>query len=444
MKKGFVNFVNTKVVPPVLKFVNIKPIVALKDGIIYTLPLLMVGSLFTLLANFPYQPVTEYLTKTGWMDPLNQMNGATFSIIALIAVTGVSYQYAKIERVEPFASSVIALSSFFILTRSTAQSGKVSVANVIPKDWTGGQGMISAIIVGLLVGWIYSEFIKHKITIKLPPQVPTGVANSFAALIPAFFILTGTFLIYALIHFVWNTTLIEGIYKLIQIPLQGLTDSVWGILAYCLIATFFWWFGVHGGTIVTSIFYPILLANLTANQKLVDAGKALTVANGAHIFTDQFTAVLVNMSGTGATIGLAIYMFFFAKSTQTKELGKLAIIPSLFNINEPIIYGAPIVMNPFLFIPFVVTPTIIGLLMYGLMYTGILPLFSGVTVPWTTPAIISGFILGGWRMALAQVCIIALSVAIYFPFIRKVDQLNYEKEQQTLANDTYEAQSNQA
>ncbi|WP_334333102.1 PTS sugar transporter subunit IIC [Companilactobacillus sp. HBUAS59544] len=426
---GFTKVINEKIIPPVLKFVNIKAIVALKDGILYTLPLLMVGSLFTLIANFPYKPVTDFLTKNGWMDPLNQINGATFSIIALIAVTGVSYQYAKNEKVEPFASAVIALSSFIILTRSNILSGKTLVPNVIPKDWTGGQGMISAIVVGLLVGWIYSECIKHKLTIKLPPQVPSGVANSFAALIPAFLIISGTFLIYALIHFVWNTTLIEGVYKIIQIPLQGVTDSIWGVIAYCTIATFFWWFGVHGGTIVTSIFYPILLANLTANQGIVESGKALTVANGAHIFTDQFTAILINMTGTGATIGLAIYMFFFAKSVQTKELGKLAIIPSLFNINEPIIYGAPIVMNPFLFIPFVLTPTLIGLIMYGLMSTGILPLFSGVSVPWTTPPIISGFILGGWRMALAQVFIILLSVAIYFPFIRKVDQINLEKEQ---------------
>lgn len=432
VKNKFVSFINKSIVPPVLKFVNLKAIVALKDGIIFTLPLLMIGSLFTLIQNFPWAPVTEFLTKAGWMNPLSQVGAATFSLVSIIAVTGVAYQYAKNEGVEPFASAVIALSTFLILTPTSVVSGKTTVTGVFPQTWTGGQGMIAAIVVGLLVGWIYSLFIEHKITIKLPPQVPSGVANSFAALIPAFFILSGAFLLYSLIHFVWNTTLIEGIYKLIQTPLQGLTDSVWGIIAYCTIATFFWWFGVHGGTIVTSIFYPILLANLTANQKLVDSGTALTVANGAHIFTDQFTAILVNMTGTGATIGLAIYMAFFAKSAQTKELGKLAFVPSLFNINEPIIYGTPIVMNPFLFIPFVVTPTIIGLSMYFLMRTGILPLFSGVTVPWTTPAIISGFILGGWRLALAQVVIIILSCLIYFPFIRKVDMIKYEKEQESL------------
>lgn len=128
-------------------------------------------------------------------------------------------------------------------------------------------------------------------------------------------------------------------------------------------------------------------------------------------------------------------MLFFAKSKETKQLGKLAIVPSLFNINEPVIYGAPIVMNPFLFIPFVLTPLVIGVLDYSLMAAGILPLFSGVQVPWTTPAIISGFILGGWRLALAQAVNILISFLIYFPFARKVDNLNYEKEQTAMVEE---------
>lgn len=437
MKNRISQLVNNKLVPSVLKFVNLKAIKALKDGILYTLPLLMIGSLFTLIANFPWAPVTNFLTANGWMDPLNQISGATFSIISIIAVLGVSYQYAKNENVEPLGAAVIALSSFLALTKSSAitENGKYTVTNVIPKDWTSGQGMIAAIIVGLLVGWSYSAMIKRQWTIKMPETVPSGVSNSFAALIPAAVIISATFAIYALIHFVWNTTFIEGVYKVIQTPLQGMTDSIWGVMAYCFIATFFWWFGVHGGTIVTSIFYPILLANLTSNQKLMDAGKTLTLANGAHIFTDQFTAILINMTGTGATIGLVIYMLFFAKSKETKQLGKLAIVPSLFNINEPVIYGAPIVMNPFLFIPFVLTPLVIGVLDYSLMAAGILPLFSGVQVPWTTPAIISGFILGGWRLALAQAVNILISFLIYFPFARKVDNLNYEKEQTAMVEE---------
>ena len=109
VKNKFVSFINKSIVPPVLKFVNLKAIVALKDGIIFTLPLLMIGSLFTLIQNFPWAPVTEFLTKAGWMDPLSQVGAATFSLVSIIAVTGVAYQYAKKEGVEPFASAVIAL-----------------------------------------------------------------------------------------------------------------------------------------------------------------------------------------------------------------------------------------------------------------------------------------------------------------------------------------------
>jgi len=143
------------------------------------------------------------------------------------------------------------------------------------------------------------------------------------------------------------------------------------------------------------------------------------VENGAYIVTDQFTAVFINLTGTGTTLGLVIFMAFFAKSKQLKELGKLSFIPSIFNINEPVIFGTPIVMNPFLFMPFVLTTTLVGVLMYGAIAFGLVPPFSGVTVPWTTPAIISGFLLGGWRMAVAQVIILGISIAMYFPFIKK-------------------------
>ncbi|HLR92648.1 MAG TPA: PTS transporter subunit EIIC, partial [Atopostipes sp.] len=167
---------------------------------------------------------------------------------------------------------------------------------------------------------------------------------------------------------------------------------------------------------------------MESNQTILDSGKTLTVENGAHIVTDQFTAVFVNLTGTGITLGLVLYMVLFAKSKQYKELGKLSLIPSLFNINEPVIFGTPIVLNPFLLIPFVLTPTLVGLLMYGAIYFGLVPPFSGITVPWTTPPVISGFLLGGWRTALSQVIIILISFLLYFPFVRKADLINLKNE----------------
>ena len=137
------------------------------------------------------------------------------------------------------------------------------------------------------------------------------------------------------------------------------------------------------------------------------------------------------MTGAGIVMGLVIYMTFFSKSSALKELGKLSLVPNIFNINEPVIFGVPIVMNLYLLVPFVVFPTCVGIISYLLMQWGILPLFSGVMVPWTTPPIISGFLIGGWRTALWQFVIIILSMIVYWPFIKKYDQFLVKQQNAT-------------
>src|SRR5690625_1393792 len=429
MKEKVNDFMDNKAIPFAMRFIELKAIIALKEGILYTLPLLIIGSLFLLIANFPYEPVVNLIETMGWTELFNQVNGATFQIISIVAVIGVAYSYAKNEGVEPLGAGFISFAVYLITINQnviTEEDGIVS--GVIPMEWTAAQGMIAAIIIGLIVGSVYSIFVKKGITIKMPEGVPSGVANSFAALIPGAILILGSAGVYQIFNSLLDTTFVEFIYDTIQTPLTGLTDSIWGIIMYATIATIFWWFGVHGGSIVTGIYLPILLANMESNQTILDSGKTLTVENGAHIVTDQFTAVFVNLTGTGITLGLVLYMVLFAKSKQYKELGKLSLIPSLFNINEPVIFGTPIVLNPFLLIPFVLTPTLVGLLMYGAIYFGLVPPFSGITVPWTTPPVISGFLLGGWRTALSQVIIILISFLLYFPFVRKADLINLKNE----------------
>ncbi|MFL2079884.1 PTS sugar transporter subunit IIC [Marinilactibacillus psychrotolerans] len=431
MNNKVLEFINEKVIPNALKFINMKAIIALRDGILFTLPLLMIGSVFLLLSSFPYQPIVDLINQLGWMEAFNQATGATFNISAIVAVIGIAYSYAKNENEEPLSAGFLGLVSFLITLRSTVLSeGGDIVSNIVNKSWTSGQGMIGAITIGLTVGYVYTLFLKKGITVKMPEGVPPNVASSFAALVPGVVLIAGAVIIYQIFNS-FNTTYIEFIYEIIQAPMQGVTDSLFGVILYSTIATIFWWFGVHGGSIVTGIMGPLLLSNLVANQAIIDSGQALTVSNGAYIVTDQFTAVLINLTGTGTTFGLVLFMTFFAKSKQFKELGKLSFIPSIFNINEPVIFGTPIVMNPFLFLPFVLTPTLVGVLMYGAIYFGLVPPFSGVTVPWTTPAIISGFLLGGWRMALAQAVILGISFAMYFPFVKKVDKMNLIRELET-------------
>lgn len=423
---------NETVIPAVMKFVNLKPVVALKDGILFILPLTLIGSVFLLLAQIPYQPFNDWMASmlsSNWTEPLMQAYGASFKIIALVATMAIAYVYTKNEGHEPFSAGVISLVVFLLTTNSyvTLESGE-KVSEVIPKAWTGGEGMVTAIIIGLLVGMIYSWFLRKNITIKMPAGVPQGVVNSFAALIPGAVIIVGATIIYTIFKYGLNTTFIEWIYKMIQTPLQGLSDSLGGVIVMCFLIPGLWWFGVHGSTIVGGVMDGILITNATSNQAIIDSGLPLTIENGGRIVTQQFKDCVVNLSGSGVTIGLVICMLFLAKSAQSRQLGKLAIVPACFNINEPVIFGTPIVMNPFMAIPFIATPVVIGILQYLAISMGLIPLYTGVVVPWTTPPIISGFLTGGWRTALFQVVVIAISTAIYFPFFKKVDNMNYENE----------------
>lgn len=423
-------FINEKVVVYISKFTNTKVIKALKDGMMFSLPFLMIGSLFLLIANLPIKSLNTLVAECGLADICSQVYSSTFSLMALFTVVGITYSYLKNDKISTVVNGALTgLAAFVLLTPSSKvlENGE-AVTGVISKDWTAGQGMICAILIGFLVGYIYSLCIRKDIRVKMPEGVPPGVADSFSSLLPTGIITIICAIIYAVCHFVFKTTFAELIYSAIQIPLQGVTDSFAGVVIMTVMMSLLWWTGVHGGSICGGILSPILQANMAANQKILDSGVALTVQNGGHIFTQQFWDNFLCMSGAGIVIGLVIYITFFAKSESLRSLGKLSIVPNIFNINEPIIFGTPIVLNIYLLVPFVLVPLIIGISSYLLMYFGILPLFSGVMVPWTTPPIISGFLIGGWKVALWQLVMIIISFVVYFPFIKKIDTLSSKNE----------------
>lgn len=179
----------------------------------------------------------------------------------------------------------------------------------------------------------------------------------------------------------------------------------------------------------------LLTANSLENQAILDSGLELTLENGGHIVTQQFYDQFINVTGAGITIGLAIFLCFFAKSKQLKTLGKVEIVPAFFGINEPILFGIPIVMNPMMAVPFIAMPLISCVIQYFALYTGICPLYAATQVPWTCPPIISGFLVGGWKSALLQIVIFIISFFVYLPFIRKIDNIDLEQEQKATVED---------
>ena len=433
------NFINEKLLPPVMKFVNTKAVTAIKNGMLYPIPFIVIGAVFLILGQFPIQGVQDYLNEIGLGPIFMQANNASFGIMALFAVFGIAYSWVRDEGHDAVPAGMLAIVVDIILQPDTVKS-VTSIANpervstawqvsgVIDKAWLGGKGMIVAIIVGLLVGWSYSWFMKKGFTIKLPEQVPANVAASFTALIPGAAIVTVATAIYGIFKLGFNTTMVEWIYATIQTPLQHATDGPLGVVVVAFLPVFLWFFGVHGATIVGGIMTPLLLANNADNLALYKAGK-LTLDNGAHIVTQAFMDQFITVTGSGMTIGLVIFMLVRAKSVQMKTLGKLEIVPALFNINEPILFGMPLVLNPLLAIPFILTPLVSGFATYAVIAMGIIPPFNGMYVPWTTPAIVSGLIVGGWQGALWQTVMLVMTGFMYYPFARKYDKVLLAEEQ---------------
>ncbi|MGT2964641.1 PTS sugar transporter subunit IIC [Streptococcus acidominimus] len=423
----------TKIIGPMMKFVNMRGIIALKDGMLAILPLTVVGSIFLIMGQLPFEGLNQAIAGVfgaEWTEPFMQVYNGTFAIMGLISCFSIGYSYAKNSGVEPLPAGVLSLSAFFILLRSSyiPKQGE-AIGDAITKVWFGGQGIIGAIIIGLVVGAIYTLFVQRHIVIKMPEQVPQAISKQFEAMIPAFVIFLLSMIVYLISKLVTaGGTFIEMIYDVLQVPLQGLTGSLYGAIGIAFFISFLWWFGVHGQSVVNGVVTALLLSNLDANKAMLAAGN-LSVEDGAHIVTQQFLDSFLIMSGSGITFGIVVAMLFAAKSKQYKALGKVAAFPALFNVNEPVVFGFPIVMNPVMFVPFLVVPILAALIVYSAIALGFMAPFAGVTLPWSTPAIISGFMVTGWQGAVVQLLILLVSTLVYFPFFKVQDAIACRNEE---------------
>ena len=440
-------FIQNTILPAFMRFVNTRGVRAVKDGMMFSMPLIIVGAVYLLLFQLPLESAAAFVESLGIVPFLAHGYTSTFQMTAVVTAIGVGYTWAKNEGWEPLSSGIISLAVFLILIPDTipvelfdAEGAAVATVSGLDKTWLAGQGMIGAMIAGLLTGLIYSAFLKKDIRIKMPEGVPDGVAAAFTGLIPAAVICTGAVVIFGITNAIGGVTPIELIYKYLQTPLQALGDSLPGYLTFQFLIPLFWFFGVHGATVVGSVASPIAQANQLENaaifQKLVDGGMsradaiAALPANGGHIFTEAFQNVFQAPTGSGWTLGLVIFMVFFAKSAQMKQVGKLGLGCGIFNINEPVLFGTPIVLNPKMIVPFIATPVLINAAAYILTDIGFIPYTMGVTVPWTTPPILSGLIVCGWQAAVVQLAGIVASFFIYMPFAKSLDDEYLAEEQQ--------------
>ncbi|KEI50908.1 PTS cellobiose transporter subunit IIC [Enterococcus faecium UC8668] len=411
--------------PMITSVVNLRPLTALRNGMTYTIPIIIAGSLFFLFAHFPVDYIAQWIDKTGFSMYFTQVYQATFDVIAFWIVFAIAYAYAKEENIDRLPVGMTALSAYLLLIQP------LNVQGEIDNIWTGGEGILGAVATGLLIGWGYARLARFAKGWRQNGKIPENVWQSFTSLIPILAIVIFTLIGSAVFQQLFGMTVIQGIWTYVQLPIQSLIDTLFGVLLLGFFVPFLWLFGLHGSAMVNGLVSPILQANSLANAEILASGKELTVANGGHIVTQQFLDQFMTVTGAGLTLGAVFFMMFFAKSRKYRELGKLSLLPAFFNINESIIFSTPIVMNPMMAVPFIFAPILSGLITYSALYFGFVPLFTAVQVPWTTPPILSGFLVGGVPAAILQGIVLAISFFIYFPFLKKIDSANFKKERQT-------------
>lgn len=410
MLEKLTKFLDEKLSTPMAKMAEQRHLRAVRDGIIATLPLIIVGSFFLIVA-FPPLPatwgITAYLKANAATILLPYR--MTMYIMTMYATWGIGYSLAKSYKLDGVTGGVLASMAFMLTLVPQVVDG---LGFALPMANMGGGGMFVGIIVSILAVEVLRFTTVKNFRIKMPEQVPASVARSFEALTPTAIVILLMATITYFLGFDWHT----AVSKVVS-PLVSATDTLPSVLILVLLVTFFWSFGIHGVSIVGSIARPLWLQILDANTSAQAAGQALP-----GIAAEPFYQWFIWIGGSGCTIGLVILLATITKSSYGRTLGKSTLVPGIFNINEPIIFGAPIVLNPVLIVPFILTPMITATVSWFATTMGLVNAVT-VTAPWTLPGPIGAFLAtgGDWRASVLNVVCIIISIVVYYPFVRMYD-----------------------
>lgn len=392
------------------------------SGMARLLPIIIVGSFITLLISIPWDPYTNFLATTGLNKYLAVGSTMTTDLITIYLVIALSYEMARILKKSQISAILISLMAFFILTPTTMMPVKDSAIPVFTLANFGFRGMFVGIIVALCATYLFALSSDKLPKVKMPDSVPPAISGSFNALFPAItvgliFIFVNSLFIY-FIPFGYNN-IFDLIYGILQAPLTGLGSSIWTMLLVLMIAEFLWFFGIHGSNVTSAITYTLWLPPLLENASKVAAGE---------VATNILNASFMNVFKGPRHLILAAMLLWFARSRQLKAIGKVAIVPGVFGISEPMKFGIPMVFNLTILIPMVLAPIISVSIAYIASIIGFLPVVS-VNLPWAIPPIISGFIAAGWQGALIQIIQGVAIFALYLPFFKILDRQKIKDEE---------------
>lgn len=414
---GFMDKLSEKIMPLANWLGDNRYLMVLRDSFMLAFPLTMFGSIIVVINNLPF---FNDDTKGMLSNLLGNGQNATMSIMTVFVTFGIGYYLSQSYDVEGIFGGAVAFSSFLILTPffMSTESGE-TVSGVLSLDRLGAKGMFLGMIAAFVAAEIYCRVTKRGWQIRMPDGVPPAVTKSFAAMIPAILTLTVFLVINAVMVGAFNANLHDVIYDVIQKPLTGLGSSLPATLVSIFFIQFLWFFGLHGQIIVNSVMDPIWNTLMLDNLEAYKAGESLP-----HIVTKPFMETFtVGLGGSGMTLAVVIILAFLMKKKQYTDIGRLALGPGIFNVNEPVIFGLPIVLNATILIPWVLAPIVVTTLNYLVMAAGIVPAPTGVSVPWTVPIIASGVLAtNSWLGGLLQVIDFLIVGMIWLPFLRALDK----------------------
>ena len=420
MENRIIEFLEKYFVPLAGTIGSQRHVKAIRDGMLATVPFVIIGSVFLMVACFPVDAFTNYMSSLfgkGWNVYLFYPVDATFGLMSIVACAVIAYRLAESYKTDGISAMAISLTCLFLLM--PIKDGALMF------KWLGSPGLFTAMCTALAATEIFRYFAQKGWTIKMPDGVPPAVARPFAAMIPAGAAIVVFLLIRVLFENTSYATVFTFITEFLGRPLAVAGNSLPGVVVTTFASCFFWTLGVHGNSVVNPIMDPTWYSLMDANRSAFQAGLPLP-----NIVTKQFIDNFIQLGGSGATLSLAAMMLFFARSTQLKSLGRIAIWPGIFNINEPIIFGMPIILNPIMIIPFVLSPIVVCILTYIAMSLGLVARLNGIAIPWTTPVLISGYLTtGNISGLLMQACGIVVSAFIYFPFFKIWDSKMLAEEQ---------------
>lgn len=442
----FANMIDEKFASPMARLAEQRHLRAIRDGIIATLPLIIVASMFLVIGFLPNQLPEDWAIAVWIKEHAGDIllpHRVSMFIMTLYAVFGIGYSLAKSYDLDGLSGAIISeLAYLLTIVPQVGPAASEAVTNLassnvelaeyieqVPQGWLlpmanlGSAGMFVGIISAIVAVEIYRLFMNKGLTIKMPPQVPESVARSFESLVPTAVVM----LLFATIS-MWLKVDLHGIISKLIAPLVSASDTLTSVLILVFLQSFFWIFGIHGASIVGTVARPLWLMLIDQNAQAFAAGEAIP-----NVAAEPFYQWFIYIGGSGATIGLAILLLFRSKSAYGKTLGKTAIIPAIFNINEPMIFGAPIVLNPILMIPFVIVPMVLAIIAWIATQLGLVGRVITIA-PWTLPGPIGAFFAtGDFRASILSIILIILSIIMYYPFFKIYDNKLYKEEHEEIA-----------